>query len=248
MPGILITIPVHNEALVLAENVNKLHAWCREHLSAGNWQIQIVENGSTDNTLTEAERCAASLPSVTVLSLPMAGKGRAIQESWKRSLADILVFMDADLATDLAALLLLISLLSTNQADLVVGSRYLPDSRVKRSKQRRLISRIYQRLVRLILRLPVSDASCGFKGIDREATKQLLPLTVDDHFFWDTELLGLAHAAGFRLREIPVQWVETRTPGRKSQVSVLRTSLNYLRNLIKLRKRMRLLASGRQNS
>jgi hypothetical protein len=122
--------------------------------------------------------------------------------------------MDLDLSTDLSALNPLIEPLVGGRCDLAVGSRLLPGSRVRRSRKRDALSRLYNRLLRMHFpRARFSDAQCGFKAATRAAAEELLPGVRDNAWFFDTELLLQARRKGFRIEEVPIQWTED--PGTK---------------------------------
>jgi hypothetical protein len=128
-----------------------------------------------------------------VLRLPLKGLGRALREAWIASQADILSYMDADLSSDLKAFPELVAKLSSGACDLATGSRLLRPELTTRSFKRELISRCYNRLIRLMFpNITFSDAQCGFKAITREAAQALLPQVEDTNWFFDTELLILS--------------------------------------------------------
>ncbi|HZU77631.1 MAG TPA: glycosyltransferase family 2 protein, partial [Dehalococcoidia bacterium] len=92
--------------------------------------------------------------------------------------------------------------------DLATGSRLAPGAQTTRSFKRELISRTYNLLIKAVLQTCFSDAQCGFKAISRRAAQTLLPLVQDNEWFFDTELLVLAEKNGFRIKDIPVRWIE----------------------------------------
>jgi len=143
-----------------------------------------------------------------VLRLEQAGRGRALKGAWFTSEAEVLSYMDIDLSTDLRHLPELIGTVAEGRADVAVGSRLLPESRTTRGWKRELISRTYNRMLQAGLGLGVRDAQCGFKAISRQAAQALLPQVRDTGFFFDTELLVLAQRGGWRVRELPVRWVD----------------------------------------
>src|SRR4051812_5020335 len=218
-PVLDVVVPVHDEETDLEPCLRRLHA----HLSAlpFPFRITVAENASTDATVEVATRVAAELPGVEVLVLPEAGRGRALRTAWLRSDAPVLVYMDVDLSTDLAALLPLVAPLVSGHSDLAIGSRLSRASRVERGAQRGVISRGYNLLPRRALRGRVSDAPGGFKAIRREAARELLPLVEDDAWFFDTELLVVAERAGLRIHEVPVDW----TDDPDSSVDIVRTAI-----------------------
>ncbi|HEY4829844.1 MAG TPA: dolichyl-phosphate beta-glucosyltransferase [Solirubrobacteraceae bacterium] len=228
-PDVEIVIPVYNEHLALEGSVRMLHAY----LSATfpfSWQITIVDNASTDGTLQVARRLMYELPEVGAMHLPAKGRGRALRIAWSASHAKVLAYMDVDLSTDLSALLPLVAPLMSGHSDLAIGTRLHNASRVERSAKRELISRSYNRLLRLVLRARFSDAQCGFKAIRSEAAHELLPLVADQEWFFDTELLVLAERHGMRIHEVPVDWVEDLD----SRVEIIPTALADLRGVGRL--------------
>jgi hypothetical protein len=138
--------------------------------------------------------------------------------------------MDVDLSTDLAALLPLVAPLLSGHSDIAIGTRLHRAARVERSLKRELISRCYNRLLRIVLRARFSDAQCGFKAIRADAARDLLPLVRDQEWFFDTELLVLAQRRGRRIHEIPVDWVEDLD----SRVRISSTALADLRGIARL--------------
>jgi hypothetical protein len=155
-----------------------------------------------------------------------------LKRAWLQSEADILCYMDVDLATDLAALPALVDALASGQFDLAIGSRLAPGSRTKRGWKRELISRCYVRLIRAFFPVRFSDAQCGFKAITRGAARELLPLVQDNGWFFDTELLVLAHRFGCRIAEVPVIWNDDGD----SRVRILSTAWADFRGLVRLRR------------
>ena len=224
-----IVIPVHNERLALEGSVRMLHGY----LSATfpfSWQITIVDNASTDGTLQIARRLMYELPEVGAMHLPAKGRGRALRTAWSVSRARVLAYMDVDLSTDLNAVLPLVAPLISGHSDLAIGTRLARGARVTRSRRRELISRCYNRLLRLALRAHFSDAQCGFKAIRAGAAAELLPLVEDEAWFFDTELLVLAQRRGLRIHEVPVDWVEDGD----SRVDIVPTAVADLRGIMRL--------------
>jgi len=224
-----IVIPAYNERATLEGSLLYLHAF----LSRGfpfTWQITIADNASTDGTLALARRLSYLFANVEAIHVPAKGRGRALREAWAASRASVLCYMDVDLSTDLAALLPLVAPLISGHSDLAIGTRRHRGARVQRSAKRELISRAYNRLLRLVLRARFSDAQCGFKAIRREVARELLPLVADQQWFFDTELLVLAQRRGLRIHEVPVDWVEDPD----SRVDISATALEDLRGVARL--------------
>ena len=232
MKSVDLVIPCYNEERVLAASVEKLRAWCGEHLTAYKWRIVIADNASTDGTLAVAQRLEADrAEDVAVLHLDRKGRGRALKRAWLESPADAMCYMDVDLSTDLADITPLLFGVLEEGYDLAYGSRVAGASDIERSLKREINSRGYITLIKLLFWTKFSDAQCGFKAITREAAQRLLPQVRDGEWFFDTELLILAEKAGYKLKEVPVRWVEDPD----SRVKFPQDIIKMARDLLRLR-------------
>lgn len=230
-----VVIPVYNEENKLEACIDRLWRHLHEH-SSFDWRILIADNASTDRTLAIAKELAVSYDRVAWLHLDEKGRGRALRTAWTRSPADLMAYMDVDLATDLAALGPLLAPLAADEADLAIGSRLMKGSRVRRGLKREIVSRAYNFVVGLFFpSRRFRDAQTGFKAITREVARKLVPLTEDTHWFFDTELLLLAERHGYRITEIPVTWSDQPD----SRVNVARDATAKIRALMRLRQRFR---------
>jgi glycosyltransferase involved in cell wall biosynthesis len=226
-----VTIPVFNEELVLAPNIQRLTSFLEGHF-ADQYELIIADNGSTDGTLPIARELERQYRSIRVLHIDQKGRGRALKKAWMESYADILSYMDVDLSTNIEFFPSLILPISSGAADICVGSRLLKSSATVRSIRREIISRCYNRLVKLLFRATFSDAQCGFKALSRPLADMLLPLVKDDGWFFDTELLLLSERMRYRICDLPVEWTE----GRDSRVKIVNTAIKDLKGLWRLRR------------
>lgn len=231
----LIALPVLNEEDVLRGTVEKLRRFARESLPEWETVIVVADNGSTDATEAIGRRLAAGLPDVRYFRLAKRGKGLAIAAAWRSEAADVYAFMDADLATDLAALPPLLAGVRRG-AGLAVGSRYGNGSRVERSALRKALSLGYRLFLRLAFGTRLADAPCGFKAASPEVVAAVLPRVRNLRWFFDTEFAVRAERAGYRIDEIPVVWRELRPAGRKSRVRIAALVAEYVREVMRLRK------------
>lgn len=228
-----VVIPVLNEAHVLARSV----ATVRQYLAGAfpcRWRIVIVDNGSTDGTDRVARELTEAHDDVRFLQLPMRGRGRALRQAWSQSDADIMCYTDVDLSTELAALPRLVHSIHRDGFDLATGSRLLPASRTTRSPKREIISRCYNLFVKGVLWTSFSDAQCGFKAISRAAMAELVPEVKDQSWFFDTELLVLAEKRGYRIADIPVEWIEDDD----SRVKIVKTAWDDIKGVMRLRAKL----------
>jgi hypothetical protein len=102
----------------------------------------------------------------------------------------------------------LVAPLATGHSDVALGSRLFRGAMVTRQWKREVISHCYNLLIQILFGNRFSDAQCGFKAIKRSVAQELLPWVEDGEWFFDTELLLLAEERGYRVSEVPVDWIE----------------------------------------
>ncbi|KPG87402.1 bifunctional glycosyltransferase family 2/GtrA family protein [Frigoribacterium sp. RIT-PI-h] len=224
-----IVVPVFDEVATLEASITSLHDHLKRHVTE-TWRITVADNASTDGTSALADDLARRLTGVTAVHLAEKGRGRALKQVWAASPADVLVYLDEDLSTDLSALGPLVAPLLSGHSDLAIGTRLSRSSRVVRGGKREFVSRSYNFLLRRTMGVGFSDAQCGFKAIRREAAARLLPLVEDTGWFFDTELLILAERSGLRIHEVPVVWIDDPD----SSVDIVSTAAADLRGMLRV--------------
>jgi glycosyltransferase involved in cell wall biosynthesis len=228
-----VTIPAFNEEACLSQSLERLHDYLATQLEM-EWEIVVVDNGSTDQTEKIAAYFSQNRSRVQVIHLGEKGRGRALKYVWSNTDAEILSYMDADLSSDLRAFPKLVGALASGQYQVATGSRMLRPALTTRCLKREITSRCYNFLVRAMFKPSFSDAQCGFKAITREAARVLLPQIADDGWFFDTELLILAERTGYGIFDFPVEWVERR----ESRVRIMETVFEDLKGLARLRRKL----------
>ena len=146
---------------------------------------------------------------------------------------EIVSYMDVDLSTGLEAFPTLIGAIAEEGYDLAVGSRLMAGSRVERSLGRRTLTSGYRLIIKAMFRTRFSDAQCGFKAVRADVARLLIPLIEDNNWFFDTEMLILAEKVGYRVKDVPVAWVEDSD----TRVNVPKTISEDLRGLARMRLR-----------
>ena len=212
-------LPVYNEEHILEKSVTQLREFLFAECNDFNWIISIGDNASIDRTLEVAKELEKRFSDVRVFHLPRKGRGRMVKHAWAGSEADILSYMDIDLSTDLNAFPPMIRAIMDGY-DIAIGSRQYKGADVDRSIRREIISRGYIWVLKLLLRFPFTDAQCGFKAVSKKIVSEVLPHIKDDEWFFDTELLHVANKEGYKVKEIPVRWIEDRD----SRVKIMRTA------------------------
>src|ERR671917_918526 len=222
-----VVIPVYNEEVALSYSIETLCDYLATYLPY-RWSVTIVDNASTDDTLAVAERLAAAYhPHVSVLHLKEKGRGRALKAAWLASEADVVAYMDVDLSTNLWSFLPLVAPLATGHSDVAIGSRLRRGAMVTRQWKREVISCCYNLLIKGMFGNRFSDAQCGFKAIKRSVAQELLPDIEDGEWFFDTELLLLSEERGYRISEVPVDWIEDL----ETRVDIASTAIKDVKGL-----------------
>ncbi|MCH3942725.1 MAG: glycosyltransferase [Atopobiaceae bacterium] len=212
-------LPVYNEQAALPLAVRVLSHYLSEHATY-SWFVTIADNGSTDSTLDVARGLVAENPGrVRAVHLDEKGRGRALKRVWESSSATVVAYMDVDLSTGLDSVNALVDPLLNGEADVSIGSRLMRRSHVTRCLKREVISRCYNFLLRHAFHYGIHDAQCGFKAMTTRVARAMMPAIQSDEWFWDTEMLVLAWAAGLDVVQVPVTWVEDQA----TSVSIPRT-------------------------
>jgi glycosyltransferase involved in cell wall biosynthesis len=232
---IVLVIPVYNEQEVLEDSIRKLHSYMSNNIKY-TWEIVIANNASTDNTQNIINCLVKKFNNVTGFYVPIKGRGIALKRVWTSYDAEVYAYCDVDLATNINGLKQLFYEILKGKNNIVIGSRYLKSSKIKRTFKRFVLSKGYNFLTRLFFKTKIKDFQCGFKAVDRKIVKELLPKVKDTYWFFDTELLIRAeHSKKYDIKEIPVHWQENEV---KTNVHIFNTISNYIVNLIKLCKEL----------
>ncbi|MCE7939602.1 glycosyl transferase [bacterium] len=226
-----VVIPVYNEERVLADSVARLSEFLDEAVPY-DWHIVIADNASIDQTPAVGRAVAAANPRVRYLRLEQKGRGRALRRAWLDSDADVVAYMDVDLSTNLDAFPPLVESIVHGGYDVAIGSRLKHGARVTRQWKRELISRAYNLMIKLVFPTrSFSDAQCGFKAVSRRAADHLVPIVENNEWFFDSELLLRAEQHGYRIAEVPVEWIEDLD----TRVKIVSTALEDVRGLLRVR-------------
>jgi len=220
-PSISTIIPVWNEAEAIEIAVATVHEFLAAHFT--DFEILIVESGSTDGSVEICDRLAERMPAVQVIHEGAAkGFGSALRLGYASASKDLVWVVSADLPFPLDKLLAAVPLLADHDA---VLSFRVED---ERGLFRRFQSVLYNSLAKALLGLTVRHVNSTFK-VYRRPVIQSLPLTADGWLI-DTEIVYRLQSAGARLAELPVPLID-----RKAGSSTIRpiTPFLILRDLLK---------------
>ena len=199
---VTIVIPAFNEANRLPRTLIALTSWIATRPE--QFEVIVVDDGSTDGTSAIAD----NFPAITFSVLPCnQGKGAAVRHGMLLAAGDLILMMDADLATPLSEFDLLKESISAG-ADISIGSRTLQTSTlsVRQPILRELAGRLFNFIVRSVSGLPFQDTQCGFKLWTTGSAKESFRRCVINGFAFDVECLVVAKALGSAIREVGLKW------------------------------------------
>ena len=231
-PALSYVLPVHNQASVLEESVQRLRA--RLGAFPGS-EVLLIENASSDTSAAICARLAAAHASETVpvrAAESARGMGSALRRGIALAAGDVLVLTAADMPfgfTDLDAYLA-----CEPRPQLAIGSKAHTRSSTRIPLRRRVMSEAFRLLRRALLGLRVGDSQ-GTILIDAKLARALAPRLRCDDYLISTEIVSWATALGYTPVELPVTYVATGS----STVSPLRDSVRMARGLVALRGRLR---------
>lgn len=226
-----VIIPILNEEEQIGKTLESVYKFTRKKFSKYAVNIIVGDCGSTDNSKDITNTKSKKYKNISYYNTGIYGRGRVLDHLWKESESDYVIYMDADLSTDLDHLIEMVKKLEEGY-DFVIGSRNHKDSVVtNRTLFRTVISKGYALLIRMTLNAHFTDAQCGFKGASTSSYKKLAPLIEDNSWFWDTETLVLAQKTGMKIHTIGVKWEDDPS----STVNVWRTSILDTLGLLRMK-------------
>ena len=196
-------------------------------------EVLVVDDGSTDRTAAVAESFHGKLTRLRVLSNGTnRGKGYSVRHGMLEAQGDMVLFTDADLSAPIEEAEKLLRPLN-NGYDVAIGSRAMDRSLIstRQSIFRETAGIIFNKIVRMVLRLPFVDTQCGFKAFRRERSRIIFEQQRIEGFGFDPELLYLARHYGLRAIEIPVRWGHSEA----TKVNMLGDSLKMFGDIFTIR-------------
>lgn len=200
LPPYTLIIPAYNEEDRIARLLSQIG-------DAKGEILFVCEGGdSTPDRVAEFSRCHPDVCIRCDRRNGRLGKGGAILEGMRQARSSLVGYMDADASTSFPQMLALFSHL--DGADVVIGSRWVEGSILETQQDfvRRLESRIFNGLIRILFNLPYKDTQCGAKVFKKAVIDAVIEDMVSTGFEFDVELLWRIRNAGFRIREHPISW------------------------------------------
>lgn len=232
-PFLSIVFPAYNEELRLPDTLSNTLAFTST--LPYPCEIIIAENGSNDQTLSIAGDFASKNPTIRVLHIEQAGKGRAVQAGMLAATGEYRFICDVDLSMPITEIPRFLPP-QTTAADIIIASREAPGSiRYNEPYYRHFIGRIFNKFVRLMILPQLQDTQCGFKCFSAAAAEKLFPLVTIPGWTFDVEVMAIAYRAGYRVKELAIPWYYHP----HSKVRVVRDSWHMARDLVNIRIKLR---------
>ena len=236
---ISLCIPMYNEAKIAADTARTLWEAMAENRRCHGWDFEILfaDDGSLDDCADRVRAVAADgKGEIRVVGYERnRGKGSAVREAVLASTGDIVLYTDCDLAygTDVIAQAIL---RYTPDVDGVIGSRRLNGGGYEGyTPLRKIASVVYFGVLKTVGGFHLSDSQCGFKSFRGDLARKIFAKCETDGFAFDFEVLLLAEKLGVHIAEMPVTIINHRA----STVHVLRDSIRMMRDLLRIKKRVR---------
>lgn len=226
-----VIVPAYRQGPTIYKDLENIDQVLSEGLSDFNHEIICVVDGMGDETFKEAGKVKS--PKVKVVGYEQnKGKGYAVRFGMVRAKGELVSFLDAGMDISPASVMMLMSHMQWYNADIIVGSKRHPVSRVNYPPLRHILSIGYHFGVKILFGLPLTDTQSGIKIFRRQVLEKVLPRLLVKKYAMDIEMLAVAKDLGFkRIYEAPI---EVTFDKRTSKISkkVLRTILKMLLDTI----------------
>ena len=226
-----IVIPAYNEAKRLEATLDRVLGY----VAGQKWnaEVLVVNDGSSDATREIILQRAATNPVLRLVENPgNRGKGYSVRNGVMHAQGEFILFTDADLASPIEEGEKLLAALAAG-AEIAIGSRWL-DKRLQTRPQplyRRVLGRVFNLALRLVLGMNYKDTQCGFKAFTRRAAEAVFPLQIIERWGFDPEILFLARRLGLRTDEVAVKWAHQEN----TKISPIRDGLRMFTELLTIR-------------
>lgn len=208
-----ILVPAHNEGPHIYGNIREIQR-ISDEISC-QYELIVIDDGSKDETYENIQKAAEGFSNIIVKRMRRnQGKGRALKYGFRFATGDLVAFLDADLDLHPGQIQNLFKIMNREKADVVIGSKRHPESKLDYPRVRKLISNVYFFLTKLLFRLPIKDTQTGLKLFKHEVLKRVFPKVVVKRYAFDLELLVNIHHLGHKIVEAPITLNYQRFMGR----------------------------------
>ncbi len=212
-PYLSIVIPAYNEAERIPQTLIDMD----KRLSGVDfsYEILVVNDGSTDNTSAIVKNMAKMVKNLKLIDIKNnGGKGGTVRQGMLLATGRVRLFTDADNSTSIDQFEKMMPLFKEG-ADVVIGSRAMRGAQLDPPEPwyRRIPGKVGNLIFQTVLGLwGIWDTQCGFKAFTDEAAEKIFTISTIGGWGFDVEILALAKRMGYKIKEIPVHWVnDTRS-------------------------------------
>ncbi len=199
-----LVIPAYNEAHRLPRTLPQVTDFLEKQPYA--WEVLVVDNGSTDDTLRLVQEFSRKHPQVRALHTPLRGKGRAVKLGMLAARGEWRFLADADFSMPVTELPRFLPP-QAPEADILIGSREAPGAvRYHEPWHRHLIGRVFNLMVQVAALPGIRDSQCGFKNFRGDVAERLFRCQRIAGMSFDVEILFIARRWGYRIVEVPIPW------------------------------------------
>ncbi len=230
-----VVIPAYNEENRIGSTLDRIVSYLQSR-SLG-FELLVVDDGSQDRTSEIAQEFADRHQLQSQIRVSRCehnrGKGHAVRQGMLLAKGAYALVTDADLSTPIEEMPKLEDEVIHGSCEIAFGSRDIEGSQVEvhQSWVRETGGKIFNRVVRLVTRLPYRDTQCGFKLFQMNRCKTIFQTQTVGDFGFDVEILYIANKWGFRMKEVPVVWRHQEG----SRVHLLSDGVAMLWDLVKIR-------------
>jgi len=234
MKGLSVIIPAYNES-------DKIIHSLKESLKVFNnfkmpFELIVVNDGSKDNTASLVRKFIKTHKKIRLVSYKKnKGKGHALKYAFKDARMNLVTFVDADLELHPQQLKNFIKIMNETNADVVVGSKRHPESKLYYPWQRKLLSNAYYLFNRILFSLPIKDTQAGLKLFKKKVLDNVFPKIVVKGYAFDLEVLVVANKFDYKIVEAPINLNFVRFQSRIGFKSVKKILIDTLGILYRLR-------------
>lgn len=208
LPFLSVIVPAYQEGERIGRNLLEID----RYLKGKNftYEIVVIVDGSSDNTAEISRNYALQIPHLRVIeNRENRGKGFVVRQGLLETQGQWRLFLDADGSTSITHLETFVAHFEADY-DVIIGSRKIDGAfiQVHQPKHRELMGEVGNWLIRIVLGLwKYPDTQCGFKMLSAQAAEAVGRRMVVDRFGFDFELIALAQKLGFRVKQLPVRWM-----------------------------------------
>ena len=200
-PEFSLVMPAYNEADTLEKVVDRVDRVVRR--TGLKYELIVVDDGSLDGTLRKANNCANNNSHIKVIGYRKnLGKGYALKTGFTHATGDTVIFMDSDL--DISPEHITRYVEALKHGDVVIASKWHPQSSVEIPLMRRFLSHSFNVLVKLLTGIKVKDTQTGLKAVRRKRLESVFSKLAVKRYAFDVELLAVANFHGLKVVELPV--------------------------------------------